>query len=286
MSEIKNREFSRKSFLRGSVVLVGLGAAGSAQAATGNTPFNSRHPSDFMDLGDPRLTQVDSWLAITPENKVIVTHGQVEFAGTPTGILMLMAEELNITDMSMMVYANPESWLNSVGGGGGSGGIATRSTVSRAAAAQAMRLLMNAASTQLGVPVSGLSASNGVITGGGKSVKYSDLFGGKTFGFDMAALTPAVTTTTGYIPGQGITKPVADYKLVGKLRRRIDIPDKVSGKYTYIQNVRIPGMVHARRVRPRGGGANTSQNHYPLSIDQSSIKESDGAQVVQINNFV
>src|SRR5438874_1063967 len=84
---------------------------------------------------------------------------------SPTEILMLAGEELNIDDMSMLVYAHPESWLNSVGGGGGSGGIATRSTVCRAAAASAMKLLLNAASTQLGVPASGLTAKNGVISG-------------------------------------------------------------------------------------------------------------------------
>ena len=128
---------------------------------------------------------------------------------------MLTGEELNITDMSMMEYAHPESWLNSVGGGGGSNGISQRSTVARAAAAQAMKMLMNAASTKLGVPVSGLTASNGVITGGSESVKYSELYGGKLFAFDLAKLTPAVTPAAGYIPGQGITKPVADYKLVG-----------------------------------------------------------------------
>jgi len=287
MSEILKKEFPRKAFLKGSVVAVGgLAAAGSANAATGNTPFAARTPNDFVDLNDPRLTQVDMWIAITPENKIVITHGQAEFAGTPTGILMLTGEELNITDMSMMEYAHPESWLNSVGGGGGSNGISQRSTVARAAAAQAMRMLMDAASAKLGVPVSGLSASNGVITGGGKSVKYSELYGGKLFAFDLGKLTPAVTPAAGYIPGQGITKPVADYKLVGMSRHRIDIPDKVSGKYTYIQNVRIPGMVHARRVRPRGGGANTSQNHYPISIDESSIKNIPGAQVVRINNFV
>src|SRR6476620_3776473 len=276
MTEIKSKEFSRKSFLGGSAIVVGLAATGSAEAATGNTPFTSRTPADFVDLNDPKLTQVDMWIAITPENKVVVTHGQVEFAGTPTGILMLAAEELNITDMSMMVYAHPESWLNSVGGGGGSNGISQRSTVCRAAAAQAMKLLMNAASGKLGVPVSSLSAENGVIKSGSASVKYSDLYGGKLFAFDLAALSPAVTPAAGYIPGQGNTKNPAYYKLVGKLRRRIDIPDKVTGKYTYIQNVRIPGMVHARRVRPHGGGANTSQNHYPMSIDESSIKHIEG----------
>ena len=60
----------------------------------------------------------------------------------------------------------------------------------------------------------------------------------------------------------------------------------MTGTYTYIQNVRIPGMVHARSVRPRGAGANTSQNHFPLSVDANSISHIPGAQVVQINNFL
>jgi nicotinate dehydrogenase subunit B len=67
---------------------------------------------------------------------------------------------------------------------------------------------------------------------------------------------------------------------------RIDIPGKVSGKYTYVQNVKIPGMWHARWVTPRGIGANTSQNHYPVSIDEKSIKNIPGAQVVQRGNFL
>src|SRR5438128_3247434 len=145
---LPEKEFSRKSFLKGSgAAIAGLSLAGSAQAATGNTPFGQRGPADFMPTGDLRLTQVDSWISVAPNNKVIVTHGEPEFASTPTGILMLVAEEMNITDMSVMVYAHPESWLNSVGGGGGSGGISSRSTVCRAAAAQAMKLLFNAAST-------------------------------------------------------------------------------------------------------------------------------------------
>ncbi len=96
--------------------------------------------------------------------------------------------------------------------------------MARAAAAQAKLLLLQAASTKLGVPVSSLSASNGLITGGGQTVKYSDLYGGQNFNFDLATLTPAVTTTTGYIPGQGNTKPVSQYQLVGRSVHRIDIP--------------------------------------------------------------
>ena len=85
---------------------------------------------------------------------MIVTHGETEFGhGAPTGILMLVAEELNIDDMSMMIYAHPESWLNAIGGGGGSGGITSRSTGARAAAAQAKQALLRRRRRKLGVPV-------------------------------------------------------------------------------------------------------------------------------------
>jgi CO/xanthine dehydrogenase Mo-binding subunit len=280
---LHERDFSRKKFLKtGGALVVGFSmyGTGNALAATGNTPFNARGPGDWL----PDLNTIDAWLAITKDNKVIVTHGEPEFAGTPTGILMLVAEELNIRDMGMMEYAHPETWLNATGGGGGSGGISSRSTQARAAGAYAHQQLLNMAATQLGVSASSLSSSNGVITGGGKTVKFGDLVGGKNFNFSLPV--PNGAANAGLIPGAGITKAPKDYKLVGKLVHRIDIPAKVMGTYTYVHNVRVPGMVHARIVRPRGTGAITSQNFFPLSVDASSISHIPGAQVIQINNFV
>jgi nicotinate dehydrogenase subunit B len=283
-----DKELSRKHFLKGSgALVVGFSAfastAGKAAAATGNTPFSARTPADYL----PNLQTIDSWIAVTADNKVIVTHGEPEFAGTPTGILMLVGEELN-TNMDQMIYARPESWLNSTGGGGGSGGISQRSTQIRAAAAYAKQQLLNMASTQLGVPVSSLTVSGGVVSGGGKTATYGQLIGGKNFNYTMP-LDPANSTSataTQYIPGAGITKPVSQYQLVGKQVRRIDIPAKVNGTYTYVHNIRVPGMVHARNVRPRGASANSSQSHFPLSVDPTSISHIPGAQVVQINNFL
>ena len=244
--------------------------------ATGNTPFALRGPGDFL----PDLNAVDSWIAVRADNSIIVTHGETELGhGTPTGILMLVAEEMN-TNMDQMIYAHPETWLNATGGGGGSGGIAKRSTQTRAAAAYAKQVLLGLASTKLGVPVANLSVSGGVVTGGSGSVKYGDLLGGKLFNYTMS------TATSSAIPGDGITKPVSQYRLVGKSVQRIDIPAKVNGTYTYIHNVRIPNMLHARSVRPRGAGANTSVNHQPQSVDASSIAHIPGAQVVQIANFL
>ena len=97
MTEMLNKEFTRKSFLKGGMMVVGLTAAGTASAATGNTPFAARTPQDFFQNNNT----IDQWLAIRADNTVVVTHGEPEFAGTPTGILMLVAEELDM-DMSQM----------------------------------------------------------------------------------------------------------------------------------------------------------------------------------------
>jgi len=286
---LHEKEFSRKTFVKGGgALLIGFSAlgaiAGKAQAATGNTPFQSRVPTDFL----PDLNSVDSWIAITTDNKAIVTHGETELGhGTPTGILMLVAEELDL-GMDQMVYAHPETWLNATGGGGGSGGISSRSTQTRAAAAYARQVLLGLASTKLGAPVASLTVSKGVVSGGSGSVKYGDLLGGKLFSFVMpiAGSGSTSTTATQLIPGAGISKPVKNYSLVGTAASRIDIPAKVMGTYTYIQNVRIAGMLHARSVRPRGAGADASVNNQPVSVDATSIAHIPGAQVVQIGNFL
>jgi len=309
---LHEKEFSRKSFIRGGgALVVGFSLAGAVagkasaglyntegtygSGATGNTPFNQRTGADYL----PNLNTIDAWLAITPENKLVVTTGETEMGhGTPTGILMLMAEELNMpakfgltSDPGAAVqWAHPETWLNATGGGGGSGGISSRATQARAAAAYAMQQLFAMASTKLNVPIASLTASNGTITGGGQTVTYASLIGGQNFNYDMPLVGTAggstSATATQFTPGTGITKPVSQYSIVGTAVQRIDIPNKVNGSYTYIQNVRLPDMVHARSVRPRGAGANTFENDTPLSIDASSIANIPGAKVVQIQNFV
>jgi CO/xanthine dehydrogenase Mo-binding subunit len=295
---LHEKEFSRKSFVKGGGALVigfsMFGAyAGAARADQtvppaadhpSAGPFNSRGPQDYL----PDLTQIDTWITINADNTATITHGETELGhGTPTGITMLTAEELNM-DFTQMWYAHPESWLNVTGGGSGSSGISSRSTNIRSAAALGKQVLMNMASTQLGVPVGSLTVAKGVVSGGGKTVTYGALLGGKLFNTQLTAANSggAATAPFGTTPGQGISKPVSQYAVVGKSFPRIDIPDKVAGTYTYIQNVHIPGMLHGRRVRPRGNGANTVENDTPLTVDASSISHIPGAQVVQIQNFL
>ena len=134
------------------------------------------------------------------------------------------------------------------------------------------------ASTKLGVPVASLTVDLRRRSPAAASVKYGDLIGGKMFNVQLtAANSQSASASPSATPGQGIAKPVSQYKVVGKSFPRIDIPAKVAGTYTYIQNVRVPGMVHARVVRPRGAGANTSRER-PAGERrrQSSIKPHPG----------
>jgi nicotinate dehydrogenase subunit B len=274
VSEILKKEFSRRSFVKGGGALIvgfsvaGAGLAGKAAGAT--MPTSAGY--------SPDLTRVDSFLTLNADNTVTIKHGQPDWGhGVTTGIAMLVAEELDM-DLSQVFYPTPDTWVNGTGGGGGSGGISSRAQPVRAAAVAARTTLLNMAAQQLGVPASSLTVSKGVVSGGGKTVKYSDLLGGKVFNVTMNPATLAI--------GVAPAKAVKDYKIVGTSPPRIDLPAKISGKYTYVQNIRVPGMLHARVVRPRAQGAVTSQNHFPVSVDESSIKHIPGAKVVRVGNFL
>ena len=103
-------------------------------------------------------------------------------------------------------------------------------------------------------------------------MNYADLMAGKLFNSTIAAQSATLTDPS-------------KFKVIGTRVPRIEIPDVVSGKYTYIQNVRVPGMLHGRVVRPRGQGALT-QGAKVLSVDESSIKHIAGAQVVRKGDFI
>src|SRR4029077_14135597 len=91
-----------------------------------------------------------------------------------------------------------------------------------------------------------LAFKDGVADGGGKSVTYGALIGDKLFNVKISGFSVPgnATTPTRAVAGSPGTKPVGEYTIVGTSPPRIDIPDKVTGKMTYVHNIRIPGMVH------------------------------------------
>ena len=261
------KEFSRKRFLKGGALIVGFSFAGPL--LTPGTAEGAVSP--FASAGPYPVKAIDSWIAIHADNTATAYLGGIEAGqGTPTGLLQIVAEELDLA-MGQMRTVTVDTNVSPNLSTGASTGIQGGGPKYRQAAAEARQALLNLASATLGVPSSSLTVSQGVVSGGGKTVTYGDLLGGKLFNL----------TFTGTAP----TKPVSSYKLVTTSVPRIDIPDKVTGKTTYAQNVRVPGMVHGRVVRPRGQGPYGSGAPV-VSVDASSIAHIPNAQVVRKGNFL
>ncbi|HEY6032362.1 MAG TPA: molybdopterin cofactor-binding domain-containing protein [Gaiellaceae bacterium] len=265
---LEDRRFTRRTFVKGSGALVvgfslaGAATAGRASAASARGQF----------VGPPDANAVDSYLEINADNTVTLKIGKVELGqGAPTGLLMIAAEELDMDLSQFHIVRHDTNVTPQQGATVGSASIRRGGVQVRQAAAAARATLLGLASAKLGVPGSALSVSKGVVSGGGKSATYGELIGGHLFNVKMT--------------GKEQVKKPADYKVVGTRVARIDIPDKVSGKYTYMQNVRVPGMLHGRIVRPKGQGA-YGTGAKPLSIDASSIRHIPGAQIVRKGDFV
>jgi CO/xanthine dehydrogenase Mo-binding subunit len=263
---------SRRAFVKGGgALIVALSAAPGARA--GVDPFASTGP---FDLG-----AVDSFLAVRADNTVEVKTGRVEVGqGTTTGLLLLVAEELDV-DLDQLVFVRHDTNVTpNTGGTLGSSSIALAGPRLRSAAATARQTLLGLAAARLGVPAAALTVERGVVSSGGRSVTYGELVGGRLFEVPTAAPVLAAGTAP--------AKPVASYARVGIARvPRVDIPAKVAGTYTYVHGIRVPGMLHGRIVRPLGQGAyGDGTANGILSVDESSIRGLGDARVVRRGDFL
>jgi len=280
VTEILNKELSRKTFVKGGgAMIVGFTVAGSLiggkAANAASDPYASAGPFDAQTI--------DAWLTINADNTATLRPQIVELGqGSLTGIMMIAAEELDVSMSQMRASVNndtnhtPSSFYTA-----GSSAIQSGGLTVRGAAAAAKNALLDLAATNLGVAKASLTVDKGVVSGGGKSVTYGALVGGKVFNVRNAT---AFSSPAG-APG---TKPIAQYKLVTKHgTQRVDIPAKVNGSFTYSHNIHVPGMIHGRVVRPRGQGAyGAGTAPAILSVDESSIAKIPTAKVVRSGNFI
>jgi nicotinate dehydrogenase subunit B len=285
---LPEKEFSRTSFVKGGGALIvgfatlGAGLGAKVARADAVDPFASNGPYD--------QTAVDSWLTIHADNTASLKIGKVEMGqGTPTALLMIAAEELSMGFGQMRMITHDTNITPNQGSSVGSQGVQTGGKQTRAAAATAASALLSMASAKLGVPVASLSVSNGVVSGGGKTVSYGDLIGDKLFNVNIPDMSTKgnATTPVQAVAGAPGTKPVSKYTLVGTSPPRVDIPDKVTGSYVYVHGIRVPGMLHGRIVRPRGQGA-YGDGTAPkiLSVDKGSVAHIPNVTIVQVGNFL
>jgi CO/xanthine dehydrogenase Mo-binding subunit len=224
----------------------------------------------------PPLTpdQLSSYIAISADGTVSAFFGKTDTAqGLFTAIGQIVAEELDVPFSRVKVIMGDTASSVNQGGASGSTGIMFGGKQMRVAAAEARRVLVEMAAQRLGVPTDKLTVTDGVVRDGTRSVSYADLIGGRYFNVELNWNKQIGNPL--YAPGKAAPKPPKDYKVVGKPLPREDIAPKVYAQQDFVTDVKVPGMLHGRMIRPPVAGA------LPVKVDESSIKDIPGARVVR-----
>jgi CO/xanthine dehydrogenase Mo-binding subunit len=269
---------SRRDFLKTSgLLVVGLSLAPAADA--GSLISGSTQEVPPGPYPDPDFRQLDSWIAIRDDNTATYYVGKTDLGqGTGTAIRQVMSDELDMAyDRTSVVMGSTDVTVDQ-GGSGGSDAFQTDGWPMRRVAAEARRVLLDLASAHFAVPVDQLVVSGGVVAVAAdpsKKVSYGELIGGRRFSITLKGDTVNATT------GAAALKTVQQLTLVGQSPQRYDIPPKVDGSLKWAVDVKLPGMVHARNVKPPVAGAKL------LGIDESSIRGIPGlVKVVSKGNYV
>ena len=227
-------------------------------------------PSFGQVPGSPSMKALDSWVAIGADGTVTAYSGKEELGqGIFTAQAQLVAEELCVAfakvnlitcDTALTPDQAHTSGSQSHPANFNHGNLAL-------ACATAREALIRLASAKLGVPVSELSAVNGEVRSASKKIGYGELVGGQKFNLTLD-------------PNAKRRDPKT-WTVLGKPIPRTDIPDIVTGRFEFVQNVRVPGMLHGRVVRPPSPGAKLA------SVDGTSISGMPGVvKIVTKKDFV
>ncbi len=256
---------SRRSFLAaGGVLIVGLGLDG-----VGRAPAQTVADADRFLGKSLAPDAVDSFLAVHADGSVTLFVGKVDI-GTGGRIAMrqIVGEELDVPLERIAMIEGDTALTPNQGATAGSYGIARGGTQLRQAAATARQALLAQAAQRLGRPAGDLQIVDGVVRAkdGSVAVTYGELIGDRAFNLKVDGGAPL--------------KAPQSFRFIGKSLPRPDLPAKVTGRHRYLHDLTLPGMLHARVIRPPALGATL------VSVDESSIAAIGGARVVRIQNFL
>ena len=270
---------SRRDFFRSAgMFAVTFSAAGTAASfvseAKAQAPATAAGP-----YPDPDFHQVDSWIVIHQDDTATFYVGKTDCGqGTGTAFRQIMSDELDFPFARTTCIMGSTDITVDQGGSGGSTAMERDSWPMRRVAAEARRTLLDMASPSLGVPVDQLSVSEGVVSvtaNPSKRITYGQLIGGRRF--NVAVKGNNINSITGVAP----VKPLQAFKNIGLSPQRYDIPAKVDGSLKWAVDMKLPGMVHARNVKPPFAGAKL------MSVDESSVRSMPGfVKVVSKGNYL
>ena len=258
---------SRRSLLlQGGALVVGFSLTG--RDALAQQVFAPVATNGFSKPVAP--DQVDSFLALGADGRATIFSGKVDLGtGIKTALAQMAAEELDLPLDRVSVVQGDTALTPDQGPTYGSLSIQKGGVEIRQAAATARAHLVRLASEQLGLPAEALVSESGTVRpkAGGPGLTYAELVKAGRFALKVDHAV--------------ITKDPATFGLVGKSVARIDIPEKITGRFTYMQDYRVQGMVHARVVRPPAIGAELQ------SVDEASVAGIPGLiRVVRQGNFL
>ena len=265
---LKSAGLSRRRFVQGTGALIVGFSASSLASRFGIS-------SDVASAQTTRATdgQLDSWIAIATDGSVTAYTGKCELGqGMQTSQIQLIAEELSVPVARVRLVQCDTSVTPDQGTTSGSQSHPTNFNERNLAqaGATAREALVQMASTRLGVAAEQLTVSDGIVAAKSdpsKKVAYADLVGGRKFSLP---LNPKATR-----------RPARDWKVLGTSVPRVDMPAMATGQLVFVHNIRMPGMLHGRVVRPPEVGATLA------SVDERSVADVPGlVKVVVRKNFV
>jgi CO/xanthine dehydrogenase Mo-binding subunit len=256
---------SRRDLLKaGGAIVVSFAFAVAprrAAAQTGAAPAAADRP---IDPGE-----VDGLLAIHADGSVTLYTSKVDVGtGMRMALAQMAAEELGVSPSRVSVVEGDTATCPDQGGTGGSTGLVRGGTEIRAAAATARRALLTLGAAQLNRPAADLTITDGQVRprAGGAGVGIGSLIGDRRFALKVDRNAPLI--------------PPSQLTAIGKPLLRPDVPDKCTGRHTYVQDFVVPGMLHGRVIRPPAIGATL------VSVDEGSVRAIPDVRVVRVENFL
>ena len=274
--DVYGAALSRRQFVKtGGALIVGVAAFGpellrkplqAEGAVTRNTP-------------DPSLAS--SWFEIHADNTMVLHTGKCDFGQSTvtTAYKQIVAEELNfpVESITSIMMGDTDRTPD---GGVSAGFLHIGGANLRKAAAYTQQAILDLAAKKLGVDKSRLTAKDGVVSAGGKSITYGRLVAGQQLTLSIAVSGDLTALYGLTVTGNPPMKPASQYTVIGKPYKNFVTESKVKAKETWITDVRLPGMLHGRVIHPKTLGSTL------VSAGEVDNKRFPNAQVVVRGNMV
>jgi nicotinate dehydrogenase subunit B len=267
VSKILSDRISRRALLQGTGALVLYFSLNPRAASQTPATFAADKPKLPGSLSKNPL--LDAWIRIDANGRVTAFTGKVELGqGIRTALSQIVAEELEVPFEQVTLVTADTGRTVDEGYTAGSHSVQDSGTALRNAAAQVREILVAEAAQRLKTPGEQLHADTGAVIGPNEArITYAELV--------SAALLHVEAQPTSKLKDPGL------FKVMAKPVARIDIPAKVTGAAAYVQDMRLPGMLHARVVRPPSYGAKL------VELDVGPIEKMTGVvKVIRDANFL